>query len=403
MFKIAHLMESKGHKVAYFAMHHPDNVATGREKYFVSQVDYHGKGSFLSKLSWASAIIYNREANRKFDALIREFKPDLIQAHNVYHQISPSIYGVAKKHGVPVVQFLHDYKVACPVYTLLRDGRVCEGLCRNNRYFQCTLKRCNEGSVLKSLVNTVEMYAHNVWPDYYGMVDLYVSPSQFLADTVTAMGFSPKRMVTMLHFADPGDSAPQYGSEKREIIYFGRLSGEKGIQTLIRAVKGLDVTLKIIGSGPLKEELEAMTVRENMSNVVFFPHLAHDEVMKQLGETMFSVTPSEWNENCPNTVFESFLCGKPVIGSRMGGIPEMVIDNRTGLTFEAGNADDLREKIVTLLSDPDRIVALGKNARVFAEEELNMEKYYTTLMNHLALILKKQDIQNNKQAAGGTR
>jgi glycosyltransferase involved in cell wall biosynthesis len=388
MFRIASLFESKGHDVAFFSMHHPQNKATPYDKYFVSNADYYENHSLLRRMQLAVNIIYNKEANQKFEDLLTTFKPDVIQVHNIYHQISPSIYAIAHKYNVPILQFLHDYKIVCPVYLLLSNGRICPDRCKNKRYYWCTLKRCTGNNILKSFINTIEMYAHNVLFNYYGMVDLYISPSHFLTQKVLAMGFRPRNIVTLPHFAETRGIVPTYSWKNKEIIYFGRLSKEKGINTLITAVKNLDVRLKIIGSGPLLEELSQYVRNGKMDNVVFIPHLDHDAVLAQLRDCMFTVIPSEWYENCPNTVIESFICGKPVIGANIGGIPEMVINNRTGLTFESGNADDLREKISVLLSDPAKIIFLGKNARSFVEDELNSKKYYKKILDDINIILK---------------
>ena len=383
MFKIAQLFESKGHHIAYFSMADPRNVDSIYKENFVSNVNYEDANTLPAKIRQGANIIFNKEARHKFEKVIEDFKPDLIQIHNIYHHLSVSIVEIAKKHGIPTFKFLHDYKVVCPVYTLISNGQACQGKCRNNRYFWCTLRKCNGNNLLKSLTNTLEMYANNVYPNYYGMIDLYISPSKFLAQKVLSMGFKPKNFVTLPHFADTTGIAPSYGWRKKEIMYFGRLSKEKGIRTLIQAVKEIDVVLKIIGSGPQHDELCEFVEREKMRNVVFIPHLPHDELMKLIRDCMFTVTPSECYENCPNTVIESFICGKPVVGARIGGIPEMVVNNETGLTFESGNADDLREKISYLISSPEQIVSFGKKARCFVETQLNPERYYNTFMEDL--------------------
>jgi ribosomal protein S26 len=157
MFKITALFESKGHEVAFFSMHDPHNETTSYDKYFVSNIDYGKKYSIGRAIHTAINVIYNKEANKKIEKIINVFKPDVIQSHNIYHQISLSIYSVAKKYGIPIFQFLHDYKVVCPVYNLLSNGKVCCGRCENNRYYWCTLKRCNGNSIGKSFINTLEM------------------------------------------------------------------------------------------------------------------------------------------------------------------------------------------------------------------------------------------------------
>ena len=167
---------------------------------------------------------------------------------------------------------------------------------------------------------------------------------------------------------------------ERSICYVGRLSIEKGVATLIEAVKGLDVTLKIIGDGPLKEILEKETQSKGIKNVEFLGYKSNNELKDAIKRSMFLVIPSEWYENNPRSVIESFALGKPAIGARIGSIPELVKNHETGLTFEPGNVEDLREKIGYMVSNPEKVIEMGKNARRFVEQELNAEKHYERLI-----------------------
>jgi glycosyltransferase involved in cell wall biosynthesis len=376
MFSIASLFESKGHEIAYFSMHDPKNIKTSYNKYFISNIDYFEPSSFLKKIKNSIKIIYNRDAVKKFGKIVSDFKPDLIHSHNIYHQLTPAIYSIAKKHHIPVIQFLHDLKIVCPVYLFISNGRICDGKCRYHHYYWCTIKRCNRNSIIKSLVNTIEMYFHNVVMKYYNMVDLFISPSNFLTRKVISMGFSPDKIVTLPHFAKTENITPNYSWKNREIIYFGRVANEKGIGTLISAVRGLNIALKIIGDGPEKNQLIQYTEAHKIENVTFLPHLDSKTLLNELLGCMFTVLPSIVYENCPNAVIESFLCGKPVIGADIGGIPEMIRNLKTGLTFIPGDSEDLRKKIVLLSSDPQLILTLGKNARHFIENERNIDQYY---------------------------
>jgi glycosyltransferase involved in cell wall biosynthesis len=388
MFRNAGLLRSKGHELAFFSMHHPLNKPTEYQKYFVSNVDYHARHTLFERMKIVRNIIYNKEANRKFEELIKDFRPDVIQSHSIYHQLSPSIYAVAKKHKVPVVQFLHDYKVVCPAYLLFTKDRICPDRCKGKRFFWCTLKRCNDNSITKSMLSSLEMYVHRALCNYYGMVDLFISPSRFMTQKVLSMGLQPKEILTLPYFIETHDITPSYTWKNREIIYFGRLSREKGIKTLISAVKGLDVKLTVIGSGPLQEDLSRYVSDNRMQNVSFIPYMERSELLVRLQDCMFTVVPSEWNENYPNTVMESFACGKPVIGADIGGIPEMVMNDRTGLTFEPGNGDDLREKILLFLSNPERITAMGRKARKFIQTEFTEDDYYRKFIEKV-MFLKK--------------
>jgi glycosyltransferase involved in cell wall biosynthesis len=183
------------------------------------------------------------------------------------------------------------------------------------------------------------------------------------------------------NFINIADYKPQSDVTGATICYVGRLSKEKGVSTLIEAMEGLpDVHLKIIGDGPLRAELQERARSKNINNVSFLGHLASDQVKEEVRACRFAVCPSEWYENNPRSVIEAFAMGKPVIGARIGGIPELVRDNETGLTFESGNARELASVISELVSSPERCAVMGKRARQWVEEELNPEKHYDRLM-----------------------
>jgi glycosyltransferase involved in cell wall biosynthesis len=173
---------------------------------------------------------------------------------------------------------------------------------------------------------------------------------------------------------------PSYGWEEESIIYFGRLSYEKGLETLIDAAKGLRVAVKIIGEGPLRDPLISKVKNEGIQNIHFLGYKVGEELNQEIRKSMFAILPSEWYENYPRSAMEAFALGKPVIGSRIGGIPELVRDGETGFIFEPGNRVDLREKVLSLLENKNKIIEMGKKARAFVERELDPDKHYRELM-----------------------
>jgi len=376
-YETGRLLEKRGHKVIYFSMKHPRNLASPYERYFVSNVDYE-KDGIRNGVNASLKLLYSVEAKRKLEALIRDERPDVAHLHSVYHQISPSIIHSLKKNNVPVIMTLHDYKMVCASYSMLNNETACEA-CKNGRYYHCFLKGCVKASRAKSVLNTIEMYLHHKFLHIYDLVNLYISPSKFLKNKIIEMGF--KREVTLLpYFMVLNEHIPQYSCKRKNIIYFGRLSREKGIITLIDAVKGLNTTLEIIGEGPIKERLEAKVKSQGLSNVKILGYKLGNDLKNAIRDSMFVVVPSEWYENYPFSVIESFSLGKTVIGSKIGGIPELVKDNDTGLTYEPGNVQDLKTKIQQLLSDPSTTLRMGKNGRDFVEQELNEQKHYQRLV-----------------------
>jgi len=373
----AKLLSNKGHKTLFFSMHHLKNLYSAYEKYFVLNVDYE-KSGIKNKIDSSIKLLYSLEAKRKAEELIKEEKPDIAHLQNIYHQISPSIIHALKKFHIPIVMTLHDYKMACASYQMLANGRICEA-CKDRKYYNCFLKKCVKDSKTKSLLNTIEMYLHHKIFHIYDLVDVFISPSMFLKNKVEEMGFKGK-IIYLPNFVNLEDYRPQYDWQENSIVYFGRLSKEKGLFTLIEAMKGLNTKLKIIGEGPIKEGLELRVRSLELKNIEFLGYKAGDELKDEIRKSMFVILPSEWYENNPRSIIEGFALGKPAIGARIGGIPELVKDNETGLTFEPWNADDLKRRILQLIENPSEISRMGKNARKMVNEELNPDIHYEKLM-----------------------
>jgi glycosyltransferase involved in cell wall biosynthesis len=286
---------------------------------------------------------------------------------------------VLKKFHIPVVMTLRDYKLVCASYNMLVQGKACEA-CKDGKYYHCFLKGCVKGSKAKSLLNTIEMYLHHKILSIYDIVDIFISPSRFLKTKMGEMGAKGK-FVYLPNFVRVDEFQPQYTWNENSIVYFGRLSEEKGLLTLVKAMKDIpEISLKIIGEGPLREHLESGIVKNGIGNIRFLGYKSGEELNAEIRNSMFVVLPSEWYENNPRAIIEGFALGKPAVGSRIGGIPELVRDDETGFTFQAGDPEDLKKKILLLAKNPEKILLMGKRARSFVEQELNPEKHYEKLM-----------------------
>ncbi len=385
--KISKILEAKGHQAIPFSMQDERNEATPYAKYFVSNVDFDSPMSLGNKLRTASRVIYSLEAKEKIEALIKEAKPDIAHLHNIAHQISPSILDSLKKFDLPVIQSLRDYKLICPTYKMVAGGRVCER-CKGHRYYHAVLQRCNRGSFSFSLLNCAEMYIHKFLRIYERNVDLFIAPSNFLRHKMTEFGIDKKRIICIPNFADVKEYLPQYGSENY-FVCFGRLSGEKGLLTLIRAVREIKTSrLLIIGEGELRNRLEEYVLEKDVANVEFSGYMGEERLKSVVRDSMFAVVPSEWYENCPHSILEAFALGKPVIGSDIGGIPELIEDGVDGLLFESGNSEELSEKIAHLIGRPGLRERMGRNARKKVEEKYNPEVYYQKLMGVYQKLLR---------------
>lgn len=386
LFRSSDVLKKKGHEVMYFSMQHPRNIKTEYEKYFISNVDYE-KSGFLNEIKCSLRLLYSFEAKKNIDKLLRHERPDIAHFHNIYHQISPSIIHSLKKYKVPIVMTLHDYKIVCAAYVLLSGGKICEA-CKNGKYYNCLLKKCVKDSRLKSTLNTCEMYLHHKILHIYNLIDVFISPSIFLKNKVEEMGFHGKIM-HLPTFVNLKEYEQQYHWQENSIVCFGRVSKEKGLFTLIEAMKGLNIKLKIIGEGSVKESLVSKVKSLELKNIDFLGYITVEELKDEIRKSMFVVVPSEWYENNPSSIIEGFALGKPAIGARIGGIPELIKENETGLTFESGNSEDLKAKILLLSKNSAEIERMGQNARKKVEEEFNTDIYYEKLINIYKIALNK--------------
>ncbi len=375
------LLKARGHEVFYWGMKDVRNADFPHEDLFLDEVDLnkgHGAGR---QLQIAANMLYSLEAKKKIKRLIdRVGQPDIVHLHNFAHQISPSILDVFNKYKIPSVMTMHDYKMVCAAYTLIADGKICER-CSGGKYFNCFQSACVKASKAKSLLNSIEMFLHHKILRIYDRISIFISPSVFLKNKINEMGF--KRPVEVLpNFVDPAEYQPIFGETPKTIFYLGRISQEKGISTLINAVAGLPhIQLKIIGDGPLRAELESYIKEKNLKNIKFLGHLSGNHLTHEINVCRFIVLPSQWYENNPRSVIEAFALGKPVVGSQIGGIPELVREGETGFNFEPGNANDLAQKISSLISNPAQCLAMGQKARRLVETELNPDKHYQGLMS----------------------
>ncbi len=374
------LLESRGHQVIFWGMDHPGNPEYPKKNLFIDHVDFDSAKGFSNKLRIAGNVLYSREAKQKIARLIEEEKPDIAHLHNFAHQISPSILHVLQNHKVPAVMTMHDYKLVCPAYTMSRRGEYCDK-CRNGRYYHCLSNKCIKNSFAKSLLGSIEMYLHHNILNIYDIIRCFIAPSQFMMKLIKKMGFTGN-VVYLPNFVEFEDLKPSHDSREKSIVYFGRLSPEKGLNTLIKAMTGVNgVFLKIIGDGPIKSDLERQVKTETLTNIRFLGYRSGGELKEEIRKSLFVVVPSECQENCPRAILEAFSLGRPVIGANIGGIPELIKEGETGYLFKSGEALDLREKIEMIAAQPERIIAMGKKARELVENTFDPTRHYTGLMN----------------------
>jgi glycosyltransferase involved in cell wall biosynthesis len=366
-----HLLK-KGHKVIDFSMEDPMNLPSPNAASFVTHIDYQKTQGIRSKIQQAIQFVHSREAVDKLTDLISQECPDIAHIHNIYHQLSPAIIPVLKRHGIPMALTLHDSKLFCPGYLMLNKGNICMK-CDGKHFWKPLFNHC-QNSRMQEILLVIEAYWHKVMQSY-DKVDIFLSPSHFMADLIGRR--IPQDKIRILHNGiDTTAFVPQY-HDKGYALYVGRISPEKGVETLLKAHASLKCRfpLNIIGTGPLIDQL-----RTTYPQAEFMGYQTGAALYNIIRDAAFVVVPSECHENCSMVVLEAMALGKPVIGSRVGGIPEQIEDGRTGLLFEMSNTKELSEKMHNLQASPSLRKELGKTARIKCEMEYSLATHCRDLI-----------------------
>ncbi len=358
------LLEAGGKRVAHLAMRHPENLQAGPDDVFVSEVDYRASMGLPSKVRQGLRSIYNLEASRAARGIARRLRPAVAHLHNIYHQLTPSVVRALDAEGIPIVQTLHDYKLVCPAYLLITNGEICER-CRGGRYYEAAVHRCLLGSRAASVAGMLEAYVHR-WIRSYEKVRLFICPSRFLLEKLVSFGVDRQRLVDLPYFL-PIDRYVPAPSTDGYYVYAGRLSREKGVGTLLEAHallrEGARPALRILGDGPVRPALEARREELGLADVAFEGYQPPARLQEIVGRSRFVVVPSEWYENYPYAILEAFALARPVLGTRIGGIPELVRDGETGVTAPPFDPARLAAGIGVLISNPAKADEMGKAAR----------------------------------------
>ncbi len=375
-FDEMNLFENSGWQVVPFSMQDEKNFASEWSRYFIDSLEFDNIHSLPEKMAAVPKIIYSREAQKKLEMLLAIVKPDISHLHNIYHHLSPSILSRLKKSSVPTVMTLHDLKIACPAYRMLNAQGICE-LCKGGRTFQVLRNKCIKGSMLGSAVIMLESYLHNWLKSYRDNVDRFIVPSRFYRDKFIEWGWPEEQFVYVPNFVD----TDQFTADKTAgnyFFYFGRLSFEKGIGTLVKAAIKSKIKLKIAGTGPDMNALK--TLVGNSENIEFLGFLRNEKLHNAIGRARAVVLPSEWYENAPISILESYAMARPVIGADIGGIPELIKKEETGFIFESGDVESLAQLLLRVQNVPDkRLVELGLNGRAWMQRDFSRSAHLQML------------------------
>jgi glycosyltransferase involved in cell wall biosynthesis len=304
---------------------------------------------------------------------------------NFHHQITPSILPPLRARGTKIIYVVQDLKPVCGNYKMLTHDGVCER-CKGGKFYQQTLHKCTKNSVFASAVNTVEMYVHH-WLRYYDLIDAFITPSEFYRNKLIEFGLPAQKISALPNFIDVKSYTPQF-RPGTYLLYLGRLSEEKGVPTLIAAMKAVpELRCKIAGTGPFEENVKRQLQEANCNNVEMLGHIHGERLQHELQNSLALVIPSEWYEAFGLCTVEAYACGKPVIGARIGGITETIVEGETGWLFEPGNVADLVRVLRKILESKSQLELMGHHARQRALDLYDAEKQYAPTISLYSKLL----------------
>ena len=360
-FKLGSGLQAQGHDVQYFGMDHKNRCVGNNANQYVTYIDFHD-GKKLAKITSPIKTIYSLEARTKIRKVLEDFCPDVAHLNNFNYQLTPSIieeivnWRETKNKQCRIIYTAHDAQLVCPNHLLQNPntGELCQK-CIGGNYFNCVKGKCIHKSTARSLIGTLEAeFWHR--KGTYQYIDTVLCPSAFMKSILDHDPILAEKTIVLHNFVEKVEWKE---TEKKDyVLYFGRYSEEKGIHTLITVCRELPgIQFVFAGSGPLESELHGIS---NIKNVGF---QTGEDLKKLISEARFSVCPSEWYENYPFSIIESQTYGTPVLGANIGGIPELIENDVTGELFQAGNAAELKNKIISMWNDPNKLYRYTLNCK----------------------------------------
>lgn len=373
VFKLGETLSSYGHSVEYFGLQNEKNIVGNSADSYVSDMDF-SEGT-KKNLKAPARIIYSSESRRKIRKVLESFQPDIVHLNNIQFHLTPSIileadkYRRENKRKLKIIYTAHDYQLVCPSHGMFdSDMKICEK-CLDGNYKNCIKGRCMKNSAAKSILAAADAYFWK-FNKAYDYIDKIICPSYFLKSKLDTQDRFKEKTTTIHNFME----TESFVYDKEDyVLQFGHLSKDKGTLTLIEAARRMpERRFVFAGYGEAEKEIS------QIPNAEFVGFKTGDELKSLIGKAACSVCSSEIYENCPFSVIESQMYGTPVIGSKMGGIPELIQENKTGLLYEAGNAVELEKKLRFLLETPQKLEEFTGNCRNVSFE--TPDTYYKKLM-----------------------
>lgn len=372
-FELAKLLKDHGHTVAFFSMKNENNIKTGDREYFVDEIDMN-TGSKFEALN----VIYSKKNKALMEKALEEFKPDVVHINNFQRQLSASIIDAVKEKNIPLIMTAHDLNPICPASIMLYNGEVCED-CITKGYTSCIKKKCIKNSMLKSVLGYIEKKYYDLHK-IFCKVDCIISPSEFNKNQLLKGKLKCNDITVIHNFVNETEKTDYTLGDGA--FYFGRLSKEKGILNLIEAINNIPgARLIIAGDGPERENIQAYIKEHKLENrITLLGYLNQNDIRENIRKCRFVTVPSIWYENCPYSILETMEIGKPIIGSKIGGIPELIQDGINGFTYEHNDVTKLTNILMKLFGNDETVKQFSKNSKQIFIQNYSAEAYYNKLM-----------------------
>jgi glycosyltransferase involved in cell wall biosynthesis len=378
LFELMDLLRSEGHEVALFSMANERGESTPYDQHFVPAIDFKAPSGAWLTVEHAAHAIYSTESRRRIRGMIRDFRPDVAHVRNIYHHLSPSILWELKQQHVPVLYHLNDFKLLCPSYNLVAQGRSCEA-CKGGAFWHALRPGCYPGLGARATL-VAEAYVHRYLKTYNKCVDLFMAPSKFVRMKFMEHGWNGDRFKVLPHFQRLPEVERARGQDG-PILYVGRLSPEKGVSDVLHAMKQLpNLRLVIAGDGPERRFLEGLAGSLRLSNVEFVGQVGPKQRDELIAQSRFTVMPSHAYETLGKTILESYAQGRAVVASDIGSRRELVHHGETGFLYPCGDIDKMARMVRRLSTDSELAEQMGSAGRELVRKDYSPESHYQTLL-----------------------
>lgn len=397
LFAAMEMMRAGGHETALFSVADPRGEATPYDHHFVAPVDFKN-GRWIHRAGRAFRATYSVEARRKLRAMIGEFRPDVAHIRNIYHHLTPSILWELKAQRVPVLYHMNDFKMLCPSYNMVSArGEPCEH-CKEGKFWNVVREGCYAGGRAASAVLALEAYLHRWLRTYEKCVDVILAPSQFVKEKLIEGGWNGRRVEVLPHFQTVSSGTETHPGSRGTILYFGRLSAEKGVGDVVSAASKLpELKFVIAGDGPLRGSLQAKA--STLQNVRFVGHVTGAPLERLIAESQFTVFPSHAYETLGKSILESYAQARAVVASDLGSRRELVREGETGLLFCSGDVSQLVNAIQLLSNEPAWSRKMGKEGRKRVVERYSPEEHFLALSGIYERLARNSDVPAREMTA----